>query len=75
MRKEKFDIIDDLLSDTLIQFGSNRYIQIIKGNDSLCEYDTILARIENGDYPESFLDNFKDSKLDEIIEYLKEELN
>jgi len=69
---KKITIIEDLLSEALLNLGTEKYMELIKGNKNLLEYDNILGKVDNGDYPESYMEQFTDEVLDDIIKYLND---
>lgn len=70
MRSEKINTIEDLLSKALQVSSSDDYLSLINNNQALSLYDDISKKIDNGQAPANYLDEIKDSSLDEIISYI-----
>lgn len=70
MRTEKIVKIEELLSDLLTKLGNDEYLNLLKSNENLKLYDKVLARIDNGDYPNDYLNMITDDMLDDILNYL-----
>ena len=52
------------------KFGNDEYLNLLKSNENLKLYDKVLARIDNGDYPNDYLNMITDDMLDDILNYL-----
>ena len=70
MRTEKIVKIEEILSDLLSKLGNDEYLNLLKSNENLKLYDKVLARIDNGDYPNDYLNMITDDMLDDILNYL-----
>lgn len=70
MRKDKFELIENKLSNLLSKLGEKEYLNLINENTLLKKYDNILGKIDNGDYPSNYINQISDKELDNIIEYL-----
>lgn len=71
-RNEKFIFIENYLSSLLHKIDNSSYLALINDNEILQKYDNIIGKIDNGDYPENYMDQITDNDLDIIINYLKE---
>lgn len=72
MRTEKIVEIEEILSDLLTKLGNDDYLELLKSNKNLALYDKILARIDNGDYPNDYLSMISDEMLDDILKFLND---
>lgn len=70
MKTEKILKIEEILSDLLSKLGNDEYLNLLKSNENLTLYDKVLARIDNGDYPNDYLNMITEDMLDDILNYL-----
>lgn len=55
MKKDKIEKIEDKLSELLKNKSIDDYLDIINNNQYLKKYDQIMAKIDNGEYPTTYL--------------------
>lgn len=75
MREKKFEKIEKNLSIILQILSTEEYLDFIYSNDSLNQYDKIMSKVDNGDYPSNYKDKITEDMLDEIIVLLDKKTN
>ena len=71
MRNDNINYIEDVLSDYMNKYGVDKYLELINSNDLLKKYVDLISKIDNDDYPRSYMNIISDKDLVTIIEYLK----
>lgn len=67
---KKIELIDSLLSDFLKMMSNEDYLEMINNCPELKKYDNIMAKIDNGEYPNNYHEQITDLELNKIIAYL-----
>ena len=71
MRNDNINYIEDVLSDYMNKYGVDKYLELVNSNDLLKKYVDLISKIDNDDYPRSYMNIISDKDLVTIIEYLK----
>jgi hypothetical protein len=71
MRNDNINYIEDVLSDYMNKYGIDKYLELVNSNDLLKKYVDLISKIDNDDYPRSYMNIISDKDLVTIIEYLK----
>ena len=71
MRNDNINYIEDVLSDYMNKYGTEKYLELVNSNDLLKKYVDLISKIDNDDYPRSYMNIISDNDLKTIIEYLK----
>ena len=71
MRNDNINYIEDVLSDYMNKYGTQKYLELINSNNLLKKYVDLISKIDNDDYPRSYMNIISDKDLVTIIEYLK----
>jgi hypothetical protein len=71
MRNDNINYIEDVLSDYMNNNGVDKYLELVNSNDLLKKYVDLISKIDNDDYPRSYMNIISDNDLVTLIEYLK----
>ncbi len=71
MRNDNINYIEDVLSDYMNNNGVDKYLELVNSNDLLKKYVDLISKIDNDDYPRSYMNIISDNDLVTIIDYLK----
>lgn len=75
MREKKREEIEALLTNLLHTLSDTEYLHMIQENEALKKYDYYAAKIDNGEYPESYFSQINEKEMDDIVYYLKKMAN
>ena len=71
MRIDVLSKIEELLNNQLLSMSNQDYLSLLANNKDLKLYDEIMQKIDNGDWPQSYLNKISGKQLSNILNYLE----